>query len=205
MPKINLIESDILAARKIEAQIKVSRFTFLGTLGVIGLLNMGLLGQVAAANSEKNDLQKQQDKQRPLLKKIDEFKKEESELAPRLKTLQGAQDLTGRWGKVLQHLTINTPSDVWLTSVRATMLDPEKPIHITFGGVGRNQTLVSEMMLRLQNSPELETVSLVRSSEKVLEKTAGIEFEIGGDIVGTVEKKPKKVEEEGEKKEGGSA
>ena len=101
----------------------------------------------------------------------------------------------------MEHLAKNMPDDVWLTSFRSLATDPEKPIHVTFNGVGRDQIQVSEMVLRTQNAVDLESVSLVGSGEKMFEKTTGIEFEMGGDIVGTAEKKKKATTEEGDAKE----
>ena len=89
------------------------------------------------------------------------------------------------------HLSVNTPENVWLTSFKSTGYDAEKPIHITFDGVGKTQTDVSEMMMRTQNARDLEAVNLVTTQEKLFEKVTGIEFEMGGDIVDTAEKKKK--------------
>jgi hypothetical protein len=70
-------------------------------------------------------------------------------------------------------------------------MDAEKPIHVTFNGVSRTQTDASEMLLRMQNAEDLESVNLGGTQEKLLEKTTAYEFELNGDIVGTAEKKKK--------------
>lgn len=199
MPLINLIESQILSARRAERQLQLSKFALIGTAVVIGSAYMVMMVESAGLNGQLADVEAKLKKLKPIQEQIDANKKEESNLEPRLTTLVSARNLTNRWARLMEHLSVNTPSNVWLTSFRSSAVDPEKPIHITFNGVGQSQTLVSEMMLRTQNATDLESVTLVGSQEKLFEKTSGIEFEMGGDIVDTAEKKRKKEEDKEEK------
>ena len=191
MPLINLIESQNLSKRREESSLRISKFTLIGTSAVIGLSYFALIAQNVGLNAQQNEIEAKLKKLKPIQEQIDAFKKEESNLDPRLKTLTSARVLTGRWASLMQHLSVNTPSDVWLTAFRSAATDPEKPIHITFNGVGKSQTDVGQMMMRTQNSRDLEGVSLVGSQEKLFEKVTGIEFEMSGDIVDTAEKKKK--------------
>jgi Tfp pilus assembly protein PilN len=200
MPLINLIESHILSKRQEESQLRISKFVMIGTAAIIGLSYFALFAQGVGLNSQLSDVEAKIKKQKPVQEQIDAYKKDESILDPKLKTLVSARVLTSRWANLMEHLAINTPANVWLTSFRSSAPDPEKPIHITFNGVGESQTEVSEMMMRTQNARDLESVNLVTSQEKLFEKVSGIEFEMGGDIVDTAEKKKKPAGSEKEEK-----
>jgi Tfp pilus assembly protein PilN len=191
MPLINLIESNIVAARKSEQQTRISRYTLIASAVVVGLAYISLLAQSSGLSAETQSVESQIKKMKPLITQIDEFKKSETEMTPRLATLSDAQDLTSRWGRVMGHLAVNTPPNVWLISMRAMMTDPKQPIHLTITGVGKTQADASEMLLRCQNAKDLESVNLVGTTERVLEKSSAVEFEIGGDIVGTAPPAPK--------------
>ena len=200
MPIINLIESQILSQKRDESHLRISKFTLIGTASVIGLSYFVLVAQGVGLNAHQSEIETKIKKLKPVQEQIDGFKKEESNLDPRLKTLVSARVLTNRWANLMEHLATNTPDNVWLTSFRANAPDPEKPIHITFNGVGRTQIDVSEMMMRTQNARDLESVNLVGTQEKMFEKVTGIEFEMGGDIVDTAEKKKKPAGSEKEEK-----
>jgi len=200
MPQINLIESQLLSAKRSERQLQMSKFVFMGAAVVIGSAYFVLIAQGAALSGEQNEIEAKLKKLKPLQEQIDANKKDESTLGPRLATLESARNLTSRWARLMEHLAVNTPNNVWLTSFRSSAVDPEKPIHITFNGVGQNQTLVSEMMLRTQNAADLESVNMVDSREKLFEKTYGFEFEMSGDIVDTAEKKKKPMDGDKEEK-----
>ncbi|HLO99993.1 MAG TPA: PilN domain-containing protein [Fimbriimonas sp.] len=195
MPHINLIESRILATKKAERQVQISKFAFFGVATVFAAVYIAMFAQGAGLSAQQQSIEEKLKKLRPMFEQIEASKKNEDELSTRLNTLEDARNLTGRWGRLMEHLSTNTPPNVWLTSFRSVALDAEKPIRITFNGVGQTQTDVSEMMLRTQNAADLESVNLVGSQERVVEKTTAIEFEMGGDIVGTAKKKPKPVAE----------
>lgn len=194
MPSINLIEPLKIAARKSEKQLRVSKMTFMGS-AIIAAFGYGLLMlQSGDIGGEERKLQEQIAKLKPLVDEIETQKKEVNQLTPRLQTLQDAQKLTGRWGRIMQHLSTNTPPEVWLTGLRSLASDGEKPINLSIVGVAKTQANVSEFALRWQNALDLEAANLRYSQEKMLDKLQAIEFEVGGDIVGTAEKK--KVKEE---------
>lgn len=194
MPLINLIETQILSQRREDSQLRISKYTFFGAAGLMVVSYFALVAQGVGLSSQQNEIEAKLKKLKPLQEEIDGFKKEQSVLEPKLQTLTSARVLTSRWANLMGHLSVNTPSDVWLTSFRSTAPDPEKPIHITFNGVGKTQSDVGEMMKRTQNSFDLESVNLVGSQEKPFEKVTGMEFEIAGDIVDTAEKKKKQLD-----------
>lgn len=200
MPLINLIETQILSKKREDSQLRISKFTFFGVAAFMGLSYFALIAQGVGLGAQQNEIEGKLKKLKPIQEQIDAFKKEESNLDPRLQTLQNARLLTNRWANLMGHLAVNTPNDVWLTSFRSSAPDPEKPIHITFNGVGQTQIDVSQMMMRTQNSRDLEAVILVGTQEKLFEKVSGVEFEMAGDIVNTAEKKKRSLEVDKEEK-----
>ncbi|RYG88876.1 hypothetical protein EON77_00050 [bacterium] len=184
MPLINLIETRRIAARREERGVRIGLLTFCSTTAIC-ILGYGFLFlQTEGLVQEQRTLTAAKEKLAPLLKRIDEDEKERSDLEPRLKTLGDAQKLTGRWGRIMQHMTTNTPRGAWLTSVRC-VAQPDKPVSIALGGVGQDQSEAAEFMMRLQNDPDLDNVQLNFTQEKMLDKTSAIEFEVGADITGT--------------------
>jgi hypothetical protein len=196
MPFINLIESDLIVAKKAAQQLRLSQTALVAAGSVVGIAYLLVLGQGALLAAEEKGIQIKLKKLKPMLKAIDEQKRIIADLEPRLETLSSARDLTSRWGRLLNHITVNTPPDVYLTAIRADSSQPDQPIKVTFVGTGKSQSDASQFVLRCQNSQDLEGVNLIQSQEKLLRSMSAIEFEIAGSIVGTA---PKPVAEDGAK------
>ncbi len=197
MPLINLIQEEKLADRRMERQTRAYFFGFVGAL-IASAASFGFLVFLTdGLQSEEGRLKAQAQKTSPLLKQITENKRLYSEFSPRVGTLQDAQAMTGRWDRILNHLTFNTPTDTWLTSVRCSQNDPTKPVEIDFVGVSAMQERVGEYMMRLQNCADLESVNLKFTQEKLTTNGKGIEFDLGAAIGGTATEK-KVVSEEGQ-------
>ncbi len=197
MPLINLIQEQRLAIKRSEGKARAFFFGFaavaVSSVGVYGFLIFESERAQGDAVRLKNLLRKNQ----PLVEQIDQNKKDVATLAPRLKTLQDAQLITDRWSRILQHISTQTPEKAWLTSMRAMATDPTKPISISFLGIAAAQAPIGEYMERLQNSADLEAVTLKYSQEKLSVGFKGIEFEIAADIAGSAE--AKKVADEDKK------
>ena len=153
--------------------------------------------QADGLSQEKTKLEAQLAKNAPLVKQIEEYQKQYNEVSPRLKTLEDAQLVSNRWGRIMTHIAHQTPSPTWLTAMRVTSNEPSKPIGLSLVGVAPGQAPISEFILRLQNSKDLENVTLKYSQEKMMQLTKMVEFEVTADIVDTAEAKPK---QEGESK-----
>jgi Tfp pilus assembly protein PilN len=191
MPLINLIQEQRLEARKRERQARLFFMGFAasavlsaGTLGYILFTAEGLEGQKAA-------LEAQAMKTQPLVKEIDAKEAAYNDLAPRLQTLQEAQDLTLRWSGILEHLSFHTPDQTWLTSMRAAAPDPTQPINISFAGMSARQELVGEYILRLQSCNDLDDVQLKFTGEKLVNMSRNIEFELLANLRDSIEQKQK--------------
>ncbi len=199
MPYINLIQEERLAALQVEKRARVFFGTFVGSLALVVCAFGYFFFRAASLADEESALRAQAAKAQPLISQIEENKKMQSELEPRVQTLQDAQAMTGKWGTVLEYLTTQTPPQTWLTSLRATVADASKPIGLTFAGLSDRQELVGDYILRLQSCKELENVQLRFTAEKPVAASRAIEFEIGSDLAGTAIKS--RSAEEGEKEE----
>lgn len=185
MPLINLIETRRIAARREERGVRIGLLV-LSSTAMVCILGYGFLFlQTEGLSQEERTLVATKAKLEPLLKRIEEDERERADLEPRLKTLVDAQKLTGRWGRIMQHMTLNTPSGAWLTAVRCTA-ELDKPVSISLSGVGKDQAQAAEFMMRVQNASDLENVQLLFTQEKMMEEENAIEFEVGADIVDTM-------------------
>jgi len=198
MPLINLIQEQRLARKRNESKARSFFLVFVGS-AVASVGGYGFfLFETESLGREKAQLEAQLQKNAPLVKQMDENDKEYGQLSPRLKTLEDAQVMSGRWGRILTHLAHQTPTSTWLTAMRVTANDTSKPINLSVQGISPKQEPISEFIFRMQNSKDLENVELKYSQEKVIQMVKAVEFEVTADIVDTAEAKPK------EEKEGGT-
>jgi len=190
MPLINLIQEQRLAIKRSEAKARTFFFGFaavavasVGSYGFLIFESEKAQGQVGRL---KNLLRSNQ----PLVDKIEQNKKDAGTMGPKLKTLADAQLMTDRWNRILHHVCTQTPQHAWLTSMRASVGDPTKPIAVSFLGMANGQAPIGEYMQRLQNLSDLDAVTLKYSQEKMMVGYRAIEFEISAEITGTAEQKP---------------
>ena len=200
MPLINLIQEQRLARKRNEARARSFFLVFVGSaVASVGGFGFFWLQSEGLAR-EKTQLEAQIHKSAPLVKQIDEYKAKYAELSPRLKTLEDAQIVSSRWGRIMTHMSRQTPKPTWLTAMRVQSSDATKPINLSVIGVAPGQEPISEFILRLQNCTDLENVTLKYSQEKMMQFTKAVEFEVTADIVGTADAKPKEETLDGEVK-----
>lgn len=189
MPLINLIQEQRLAIKHDERVARTYFAVFAGAAGgavaVFGFLMLEC-NQAHAAESKLNATRQQI---APMMHAIDLNDQLQSELKPRLETLSNAEAITERWSRILKHVASQTPAESWLTAMRATNTDTSKPIQATFEGSATSQSPISEYLFRLENSTDLDNVTLKFTQEKVLGAVRQTQFEIDADIVNTAESK----------------
>lgn len=194
MPFINLIHEQRIAAQREDRKSKLLFLTFVGVM----LTSVGgfsfMTYQMQQVHVEEAALQAQIERAKPLIAQTDANQLLQAKLTPRLKTLQDAQADTQRWDHLLSYLTVQTPPQAWLNGVRCTTGDPKKGVTVTFQGIAMSQEPVGEMILRLQNSPDLSDVNLKYTQEKLIQQTKTTEYQIDATLEGTAPKK-KAIEE----------
>ena len=196
MPYINLIQEQRTEAKRNENRARLFFLTFVGSAALSVLVLGGLMIASEEQKAQESDLNTRAQKLAPLVKRIQSNENDYAELAPRLTTLENAQLITGRWTRILDHLSRQTPEQTWLTSIRCTASDPTKPIEVTFVGVSTQQQMVGDFMERLQGCPDLTNVTLKYTMEKLISNISDIEFQVTADINGTAEKQKDEMKKE---------
>jgi Tfp pilus assembly protein PilN len=199
MPYINLIQENRLAVQANERKARGFFMAFVAiavaggsAFGFLTMESMVVAGQAHGVEQENK-------KNEPIAKQIEQNGKALAEMTPKIKTLEDAQTITDRWNHIFYHLAVNTPQSAWLTAIRCQGNDPTKPIRVSFVGLATSQSPVGEFMLRLQNQPDLENVTLGFTNEKMATNGKGIEFQIDGDLAGSAEQKIKAADGEEKK------
>lgn len=202
MPNINLIYEQRVAIRKAASQ----RRTMIGVTLASAVIALGAFGSLFVATEsalgEERALQAEVDKMEPMIKMIESTTDQFNTLNPRLTTLEDAAKVTQRWTRVLDHMSRSCPENVWMTSLRCNQSSEEEPVRIEVQGLGPSQESISDLILRLQSSLDLENVNLKYTQAEIKDEKQFIKFEVSADVQGTA--KPKPVEKE-EKKEGEGA
>ncbi|MCC6686128.1 MAG: PilN domain-containing protein [Fimbriimonadaceae bacterium] len=190
MPLINLIHEQRQATRNNERKERMALAGLIATAVVCA----GAWGSIwFAGENTKNEaaeLQAQVDKLKPIKQAIQASEMQFNALSPRLATLQDAAMSTQRWGRVMDHLSHNVPTGVWLTQVKCMQAAVTDPVSIELQGLAPSQELASEFILRVQASEDLENVVLKSTSGDQVNERQLIRFEVKGDLVGTAKAAP---------------
>lgn len=185
MPQINLIYERRAAIRRREAQARAGLLVLAGSLGLTAIFSGVILVQTQMARGEEDRLRAELKRLAPIAKQIELNAAETDRLNPRLTTLEDARKATGRWHRILEHLTVNVPKETWLVYLRTTADDPSKPVEVTVSGMGTEQAPIGDLLLRTQNCPDLEDVALKYTEERVTQNVKAIQFEFMANVAGT--------------------
>jgi Tfp pilus assembly protein PilN len=189
MAVINLIAQEQQMRRQLERKTRMLGFGWLTVAGVIGAGWASLLLYGSSINAQRAQVEAQLTQLRPTLQQLKQTQAQLAALQPLVETLQNAQKDTRRWLQLFQHFSQHTPQGCYLTGAElGKRADPKKPMEITLKGLAETQQLVGELMLRLNQHPELENVRLDYSQERALsELTSVVEFQITAQIKGTAQ------------------
>jgi len=189
MAVINLIAQEQQMRRQLERKTRLLGFGWLSVAGVIGAGWASLLLYGNSINAQRAQVEAQLTELRPTLQQLKQTQAQLAALQPLVETLQNAQKDTRRWLQLFQHFSQHTPQGCYLIGAElGKRADPKKPMEITLKGLAETQQLVGELMLRLNQHPELENVRLDYSQERALsELTTVVEFQITAQIKGTAQ------------------
>lgn len=189
MAVINLIAQEQQMRRQLERKTRLLGFGWLTVAGIIGAGWASLLLYGNSINAQRAQVEAQLTELRPTLQQLKQTQAQLAALQPLVSTLQNAQKDTRRWLQLFQHFSQHTPQGCYLTGAElGKRADPKKPMEITLKGLAETQQLVGELMLRLNQHPELENVRLDYSQERALsELTTVVEFQITAQIKGTAQ------------------
>lgn len=189
MAVINLIAQEQQMRRQLERKTRMLGFGWLTVAGIIGAGWASLLLYGNSINAQRAQVEAQLTELRPTLQQLKQTQAQLAALQPLVSTLQNAQKDTRRWLQLFQHFSQHTPQGCYLTGAElGKRADPKKPMEITLKGLAETQQIVGELMLRLNQHPELENVRLDYSQERALsELTTVVEFQITAQIKGTAQ------------------
>jgi Tfp pilus assembly protein PilN len=192
MPIINLIQEQRLNAAKQEQRTRIAYMTFVGA-AALAVFGYGIIFyQKASLQTEISRQTAELDKTKPVVDQIEAIQHDMDDLKPRVESLTKAAVQTDQWAHILHHLQVQTPEGTWLTGLQSTGIDPAKPVMVTLQGSSKAQEPIAEYVLRVQNEPNLDNVALHFTQQKKVIAGATIDFEIGGELAGSADKKPTK-------------
>lgn len=186
MPYINLIQEQRNAEQRNDMRARLGFFAFAGIATVSILTYFYLLVEAGDISSQQEQLEARLVAIQPTVEAIKKNSIIESELKPKVDSLQEASKLTNKWIDIMNRLTTQTPNNTWLTAIRGNSQDPQAPITLSVSGMSTAQELIGDFISRAQNDPDLENVELRFTNEKQIDPlTKGIEFEISAAIADT--------------------
>ncbi|MBV6458113.1 MAG: hypothetical protein HONBIEJF_01236 [Fimbriimonadaceae bacterium] len=191
MPWINLIEVQRNEVKQLGRKARMFFLAFV-SVSAVGVVGFGYLWyETEIANTLERKLSKQITRIEPLLTRIKTQDAQLAAMGPRLSTLEGAQQDTQRWKRILDHLTQNTPEDIWLTNVRCTGGSDGKPVVMEVKGMGSGLESIGQFLLRQEACPDFRSVTLKQSTERSQGGFTGIEFSALITVEGIEEEAPK--------------
>jgi Tfp pilus assembly protein PilN len=188
MPYINLIAEQRAALRAVTRKSRAWFLAFASVAGVFALTVGFFFMRSGSLNAEIADLKAQAEQLQPLKDGIERNQSALAQMKPRMETLQTARLDTERWTRILDHMSLVMPQNSWLTNVAAVQSNDTKPVEITWIGMSSEQSLVGELMLRMQQSPDFSDVQLKFTETKHTQYGVGIEFNITSSVAGTESK-----------------
>ena len=199
MAVINLIAQEQQMRRQLERKTRLLGFGWLSVAGVIGAGWASLLLYGNSINAQRAQVEAQLTELRPTLQQLKQTQAQLAALQPLVETLQNAQKDTRRWLQLFQHFSQHTPQGCYLIGAElGKRADPKKPMEVVLRGTADKQETVGELMLRLNQHPDLEKVRLDFSQERTLGETqSAFDFQITAEIKGTA------IQTKEEKKDGG--
>ncbi len=187
MAVINLIEQEIQLRRQYERKVRLIGLAW----GFVVLLVMvgwgGVMLYLAALQAQSARLEEERVKLQPIVQALQRTQAELNALQPLITTLQSARTDTGRWQRLFHHLSQHTPPNCFLTYVElGKRSDPKKPMEVIIRGTAESQETVGELMLRLNQNPDLENLRLDYTQERRLSESASaFDFQLTAQVKGT--------------------
>lgn len=195
MPLINLIYEQRQLVRQRERQVRMLVLATLG-LGAMSFLAAGFyVFEAARYQVMVGGLEAKKRALDPMLKQLESNQRDQAQLEPKLTTLSSATKATEQWSKIMTHLTTNVPKSVWLNNIKCNQQpDQDGGINLSLAGYSTNHDEIGEFLLRLEACPELESVTLKFTQERLLDKGIKVlEFEVSAYLAGS--RNQKKIKE----------
>ncbi|CUU05647.1 MAG: PilN domain-containing protein [Fimbriimonadales bacterium] len=199
MSVINLIAQDRLKRQQLARKVRLAGLAWFGVVVLVAVGWGGAILYVGALSLQTARIEEEMVRLNPTVQALKQVQAQLNALQPTVTTLQNARTETGRARKLLQHLSQHTPAGCYLSAIEfGKRSDPKKPMEVVLRGTADKQETVGELMLRLNQHPDLEKVRLDFSQERTLGETqSAFDFQITAEIKGTA------IQTKEEKKDGG--
>lgn len=165
MIRINLLP---IRELKKQAQLRQQLYRFAAILGTV-LMGVGLLWVVdmraiAALETEKEGLQAELERLKPIVTQVNALEQREKLLHARLTTIQRLRGNQRGPVRVLDELSQNLPEQAWLDAI------DEKTGVYKVSGYALTNFAVADLLRNLQRSGEFTGVDLVSSEQVVMDE-----------------------------------
>lgn len=187
MSVINLILQDRLKRQRLVRKVRIVGLVWFGVVALVAIGWGGAILYVGTLGYHSARIDEEMVKLNPSVQALKQAHAQLNALQPTVTTLQSARTETGRVRKLFQHLSQHTPEGGFLTAIEfGKRADPKKPMEVVLRGTAESQEVVGEIMLRLNQHPDLEKVRLDFSQERqITENNSAFDFQITAEVKGT--------------------
>lgn len=166
MIKINLFPYRAARIKEnIRRQVSIYGLSILFLLLAMGYYYLNFNREINILKQEKTAKQKELDSFKDITAKIKTIKKTIAEIEPKLKTIEELEKLKTGPVRLLDEIAMSAPKDkLWLTSLK------ESKGSLSLEGTAMDNETVADFMSSLQSKESIQSVELVRTKQKKIEK-----------------------------------
>jgi type IV pilus assembly protein PilN len=166
MIKINLFPYRAARIKEnIRRQVSIYGLSILFLILAMGYYYLNFNREINILKQEKTAKQKELDSFKHITAKIKTIKKTIAEIEPKLKTIKELEKLKTGPVRLLDEIAMSTPKDkLWLTSLK------ESKGSLSLEGTAMDNETVADFMNSLQSKESIQSVELVRTKQKKIEK-----------------------------------
>ena len=177
MIRVNLLPSKLIEKKKVGAFVIFVSISILFAILICVLLFLPLRDKIQAARQRLEFEQLTLRKYQPILQKLEELKREESELQARLTSIENLIVSRSPWSQVLYEISRALPEKIWLTELTKEPQGKQQIIMIQ--GSSLSKTIdIGKFMENLTKSPLFAEVALLRMAKRIIDKREVMDFTI---------------------------
>ena len=177
MIRVNLLPSKLIEKKKVGAFVIFMSISILFAILICVLLFLPLRDKIQAARQRLEFEQLTLRKYQPILQKLEELKRAESELQARLTSIENLIVSRSPWSQVLYEISRALPEKIWLTELAKEPQGKQQIIMIQ--GSSLSKTIdIGKFMENLTKSPLFAEVALLRMTKRIIDKREVMDFTI---------------------------
>ena len=177
MIRVNLLPTELIQKRKVGAFVIFVLISIVLTILICVLLFLSLRDEIQAARRRLELEQLPVRKYQPILKKLEDLKREENQLQARLDAIENLIASRSSWSQVLYEISTALPEKIWLTEL--TKEPQGKEQILTIQGSSLSKTIdIGKFMENLTRSPLFAEVVLLVMTKRTVDKTEVMDFTI---------------------------